>query len=417
MNKSLRVAVLIAGACLAWTPLVHADVVTDWNATTLRCVQGAGPAIPANRTGPAGLLDIALVQAAVHDAVQAIEGRYEPYHYKNASLRGAGSLDAAAAAAAYGVLAGLYGADDPCLSGIANPASTYPGDLGLQAGNEAAAALLPLYRPAFTSEIDPFFGGDSPGEWRPTPGNTRGANAFMAYTVPFTLNRTRQFRPQPPPPMTSEVYRREYDEVRTLGSLTNSARTPEQTDLALFWTANPNSIWYGVLRTIAEAHISSVGDTARVFALASFAAADGQMTVYDSKYHFNFWRPITAIREGNNDGNPGTVGDPMWTPFVVTPPYPDYSSGANSLAASILTTLQLFFGTDDFDFAVLSTVEGLTTNPRPYQRFSDAMQDIVEVRILQGIHFRSADDEGRRQGARVARWAFMKFLRPVPGSH
>lgn len=135
------------------------------------------------------------------------------------------------------------------------------------------------------------------------------------------------------------------------------------------------------------------------------------------KYHFNFWRPITAIREGNNDGNPGTVGDPMWTPFVVTPPYPDYSSGANSLAASILTTLQLFFGTDDFDFAVLSTVGGLTTNPRPYQRFSDAMRDVVEVRILQGIHFRSADDEGRRQGARVARWAFMKFLRPVPGSH
>jgi hypothetical protein len=364
-----------------------------------------------------GLLDIALVQAAVHDAVQAIEGRFESYRYTNPAMLGTGSPEAAAAAAAWGMLVGLYGADDPCLAGVTNPAVTYAGDAGLQAGNEAAAALLPLYRPAFTSEIDPFVGGTAPGEWRLTPGVTQGANTFMAFTQPFVLKEPRQFRPEPPPPLTSEQYRREYDEVKALGSATGSARTPEETDLARFWSVNPIPQWYATLRAIATAHVADISEEARIFALVSFAAADAQITVYETKYFYNFWRPITAIQEGDTDGNPRTAGDPAWTPFIVTPPYPDYSSGANNMAASLTTILELYFGTDEFEFSILSPVAGLTTNPRLYQRFSDARQEVVEVRILQGIHFRAADEEGRRQGARVAHWAFMKFLRPLPGSH
>jgi hypothetical protein len=411
--KSFRTGVLVVCALLGWTPTARADVVTDWNFTTLRCVQGAPPALPPNRGGPVGLLDIAVVQSAVHDAVQAIQGRFQAYRYTNPSMRGVGSLDAAAAAAAYGVLAGLYGTGNLCLVGVVNPALTYAGDPGLQAGNEAAAAALPLHRPTFQSPIDPVVGGTGPGEYRPAPG-TLGTNAFMAYTAPFTLDRQRQFRPQPPPPLQSEQYYREYEEVRTLGAQNGSTRSAAQTDLARFWTANPISTWYATLRAIADAHLSNVGDTARLFALASFAAADAQITIYETKYHYNFWRPTTAIHEGDNDGNPLTTGDTTWVPFIPDPPYPDYSSGANCLASSILTTLQLFFGTDEFNFAISSSVAGLTTNPRLYHRFSDAAQDVVEVRIFQGIHFRSADEEGRRQGARVAHWAFMKFLRPLP---
>lgn len=414
MNRSLSVGVVITCAGLAWAPTAHAGVVTDWNRITLQCVQG-GPT-PANRGGPVGLLDVALVQAAVHDAVQAIEGRFEAYRYSDPAKRGVGSVDAAAAAAAYGVLVGLYGITDPCLTTVVDPAVTYAGDPGLQAGTAAAAALLPLYRPTFTSPIDPFFGGTGPGDWRPTPGFTAGANAFMAYTVPFTLERTSQFRPERQPPMESTVYAREYDEVKRLGAATGSSRSAAQTDLALFWTANPIATWYGAVRTILDNEQLSAGEAARALALASLAAADGQMTVYETKYHFNFWRPITAIQFGDFDGNPDTAGDPAWTPYINTPPYPDYSSGANCLAASILTTLQLFFGTDDFAFSVSSSVAGVTTNPRVYQRFSDAMRDVVDVRIYQGIHFRSADEAGRRQGARVAHWVFQKFLRPLPGA-
>ncbi len=416
MARSISAGLVLACACFAMTPPAHADIVTEWNAITLRCVQGAPPLIPANRTGPVGLLDVALVQAAVHDAVQAIEGRYEAYRY---TTPGSGSLNAAVAAASYGVLVGLYGADDPCLVGVPVPSSTYPGDAGLVAGNGAAAALLLEYRPTFVSPIDPFVGGTAPGEWRPTPGSTAGTNTFMAFTQPFTLKDPSQFRPQPMPPMVSTVYAREYEEVKSVGSINSTTRTAAQTDLARFWTANPISTWYGALRGIATSYVTNVGDNARLFALASLAAADAQITIYDSKYHFNFWRPITAIWEGDNDGNPDTTGDPNWVPFLGltgTPPYPDYTSGANCLASSILTTVNLVLGTDDVNFSITSSIAGLTTNPRPYVRLSDALDDIVDVRIYQGIHFRSADEEGRRQGGRVAHWAYQKFLRPLPGT-
>jgi len=413
VTRSLGVGGMIACVCLGWTAPVHADVVTDWNAITQRCVLG-GPT-PANRGGPPGLLDIALVQAAVHDAVQAIEGRFRAYLYSNPDRLGAGSPEAAVASATFDLLAALYGANDPCLAGVADPAVTYAGDDGLLAGHEAAAALLPAYRPAFVAPIDPFVGGTEPGQWRPEPGVAQGAFTFMAHTTPFVLNRPSQFRPPRQPPMTSEQYRREYDEVKAYGSLTGSARTPEQTDLARFWVSPP-STWVSALRAIAAANVPGIGDKARLLALASLAAADAQITIYDSKYHFNFWRPSTAIHEGEHDGNPNTVGDVEWKPLLPTPPYPEYSSGANCLSGAMVATLQLFFGTDDFDFSITSPAAGLSTNPRVYTRFSDAAQEMVDVRILQGIHFRSGDEEGRRQGARVAHWAFMMFLRPLPGS-
>ena len=390
-----------------------AGVVTDWNAIALRCTQG-GPT-PPNRPGPPGLLDIAVVQAAVHDAVQAIEGRFEPYHYDNAARRGIGSVAAAAAAASYGVLAGLYTPANACLAGVQDPAVTYAGDPGLLAGTEAAQALLPLYRPAFVLPTDPFVGGTAPGEWRPTPGVAAAANTWMAKTAPFVLNRASQFRPPPPPPLSSQAYVRDYEEVRLLGSLASGNRSVEQTDLARFWSGNPIAMWFATARSIADT-LPDAGGQARLLALTSLAAADSQIAVYDTKAHYNFWRPITAIREGDNDGNPRTAGDPGWTPFVTTPPYADHSSGANNLSGSITTVMALFFGSDEMHLAITSPIGGLLQNPRHYDRFSDAAADVVEVRILQGIHFRFADELGRDQGRRIGHWVFHKALKPVPGA-
>jgi hypothetical protein len=422
--KRLKNIALLLGALAAsgWAP-AQASVVTDWNAITLVCVQGqAAPvAIPPNRLGPTGNLDVALVHAAVHDAVQAHQGRFEPYHYENPALLGVGSPEAAAAAAAYGVLVGLYGADNPCLAAVTNPAVTYAGDPGLQTGNEAAAALLPLYRPSFAlppEPDEPFTGGTAPGEWRPTPpALAPGAFRFLTVTAPFVLNRPSQFRPPRQPPLSSVAYARQYNEVKSKGALndtllTTVTRTPEQTDLARFWTTSPFHAWHGTVRAIAEAHLADIGDQARLFALVSLAAADASITAWETKYHYNFWRPEIAIREGDNDGNPRTAGDPNWVPFIPSPPYPDHSSGANNLAGSITGILELYFG-NEFEFSIASSTPGLLVNPRPYHRFSDASLDVVEVRILQGIHFRHADEQGRRQGRRVAHWVFMKALRPV----
>lgn len=411
MKKISKLTGLIVAASLGWWGPVQADAVTDWNAITLNCVQG--PPAPPHRGGPAGLLDIALVQAAVHDAVQAIQGRFAPYQYENRALRGIGSPAAAAAAAAYGVLTGLYGIDSPCLYAVTDPAVTYPGNPGLQAGLEAAAALLPLHRPTMTLPTDPFTGSDEPGQWRLTPGVTHGLGTFLAHTAPFALKSPSQFAPPPPPRLTSARYAREYNEVKALGSQANSTRTAAQEDIARFWTANYFTQWNEALRAIADEHVPEIGDKARLFALVSFAAADSQISVYAAKYRYNYWRPITAIQLGDHDGNPATAGDPAWTPFLQTPPYPEYSSGANCLVAAITTTLRLYFGGDQFEFSVWSTAPGLATNPRNYARFSDVASEVVEARILQGVHFRTGDEVGRKQGARIAHWTYSKTLRPI----
>lgn len=403
---------LAVTAALGTAASARADVVTDWSALTVTCTQGA-PGIPANRPGPAGLLDIALVHAAVHYAVQAIEGRYEPYAFENRSLRGRGSTGAAAAKAAHATLVGLYGADDPCLAGVPAPDVTYAGDPGLVAGAQAAAALLPQYRPTITLPTDPFVGNDAPGQWRPTPGVTAGAGTFLAHTAPFALKEPAQFRPGPPPRLTSARYLRDFEEVKAVGSATNSTRTADETEMARFWSTNFFVQWNDALRGIALAHLTRTGDRARLLALTSFAAADSQISIYDAKYHYNYWRPITAIRAADDDGNPRTVGDPAWTPLIVTPPYPEYSSGASCLSAAITTVLEKVFDTDELPFVVRSAAPGVTVSPRHYERFSDATEEVVEARILQGIHFRTADEVGRRQGERIGRWTVRELLRPV----
>lgn len=407
--RSLAGVLAIAGMG-TWAN-ASANVVTQWNAITMNCVQG--PVTPANRGGPAGLLDIALVQASVHDAVQAIKGKFEAYEYEDASRRGRGSVEAAAASAAYATLAGLYGADDPCLANVVAPEHTYPGDEGVATGQAAAAAILPLYRPTMVLPTDPFIGGTDPGEWRPTPGVTQGAATFMAQTAPFAMKSPSQFRPAPPPHLKSIRYAIDYYEVMAIGAANSTRRSAAQTDTARFWSVNFFNQWFEAVRAIADKRVPDVGDSARLFALVAFAAADSQISVYESKYLYNYWRPITAIQLGSQDGNVFTLGDPTWTPFIPTPPYPEYSSGANCLAASITAVLRSFFGRDGLHFSVWTTAAGVNENPRNYESFTQLNREMIDVRIWQGIHFRTAEVMGNRQGDRIGRWTAAHYLKKV----
>jgi hypothetical protein len=329
-------------------------------------------------------------------------------------MLGDGSLEAAGATAAYKALVGLYGATAPCLASVSNPELTYAGDPAVAAGVAAAAALLPLKRPTFMLPFEPFIGGNKAGEWRLTPGVTAAANSFMAFTPPFAILRPAQFRAGPPYSLSSHRYLRDYNEVKAKGRATGSTRTDAETDLARFWSANFIAQWFAVARTLADAHVDDLGKQARLLALVAFAAADSQITVYDSKVAYNFWRPITAIQMGDDDGNPWTEGEPTWTSLIAAPPYSDWTSGANNITAAVTTIFQQYFRTDSMQFSVSSSAAGLTTNPRKFERFSQAQQEVVEARIFQGIHFRAADEEGRRQGTRVAVWTFNNVLRPVP---
>ena len=215
------------------------------------------------------------------------------------------------------------------------------------------------------------------------------------------------------PALTSKRYATAYNEVKALGASSHSARTQEQTDLALFWNSNFLVLWNQVLRDIVGLHVPDIGDSARLFALADLAMGDAGITAWDSKFHFVFWRPLTAIQEGDNDGNPETAGDPNWQPMINTPNYPDYTSGANNVTGAITRVLALFFGTNEKTFTVTTTNATAPQQTRTYNRFSDAAEDVVNVRIYQGIHFRFADVQARKQGRHVAQWVFSHFLRSV----
>jgi hypothetical protein len=234
----------------------------------------------------------------------------------------------------------------------------------------------------------------------------------LASVTPFTLVSPSQFRAVLPP-LTSKRYASAYKEVKSLGSATNSSRTPAQTDLALFWFSNYQVLWNRVLRDIAGAHVHNIDDTARLFALVNLAMADAGITAWDTKYHYVFWRPVTAIQEGENDGNPRTDGDANWQPLVNNPNYPDYTSGANNLTGAATRALALFFKTDEMTFSVTTTNPAALQQVRTYNHFSDAAADVVEARIYEGIHFRFADSQARKQGRHVARWVFSHFLRSV----
>jgi hypothetical protein len=412
----------IVFALVALAGSAFADAVTDWNAIA---VQAAVAAVPP-RPGPTAVLDVAMVHAAVYDAVQAIEGRFRPYHVK---IQGAsGSPEAAAASAAYEVLLNRFPGQAGSLGTTYNDYLNQHGligDPGLAVGHQAAIGIIALRANdgSFPPNYPPFLGGTEPGDWRPTdsfignppmpPPFSPMATPWLGAVTPFTLKSGRQFRANPPPHLTSRMYAREYDEAKALGARFNSSRTDEQTELGTFWFSNYLVLWNMAIQDIANAHVDEIADSSRLFALISMSVADTVITTWDSKLHFNFWRPLTAIREGDNDTNPRTVGDPDWEPLFNTPNYPDYTSGANNVTGATTRALALFFGTDRMTFSV-NTTNPLALQPtRTFHRFSDAADEVVVARIYEGIHFRSADEVGRRQGRHVAQWAFSHFFRPV----
>jgi hypothetical protein len=422
MTTSRRLIFLIVCSYLSWAGLARADAVADWNAITAQTVAAAVPPRP----GPTAFLDFAKVHAAVYDAVQAIEGEFEPYAVP---IPGAsGSPAAAAAKAAHDVLVSLFQAQAASLDTTYHDYLASHGlaenDPGVSVGQQAAAGLI-AFRANDGSFPNPsplpFIGGTDPGVWRPTPSflpppppsGAPMAAEWLATMTPYALQSPDQFRLHGPPALNSGRYTRDYKEVKRLGGDVDSERTQDQTDLAIFWNLNFIGQWNLALRDIAAVHVDNISDSSRLFALVTLAFADAGITAWDSKRHFVFWRPVTAIQEGDDDGNSKTEGDVNWRPFINTPPYPDYSSGANAVTGAITRMLKLFFGTDHFTFVVTSNNPMAIPPTRTYARFSDAASDVVEARILQGIHFRFADTAGRRQGRQIARWVYKHFLRPV----
>jgi hypothetical protein len=416
MRVELRTcgAIAVVAFILAVPTSARADAVADWNAIAVQAtITGARP-------GPSGVLDVATVQAAVYDAVQAIEGQYEPYAIE---IPGAtGSPVAATAKAAHDVLVNRFPAQTASLDMTYEQYLIDEGisitDPGIAVGAAAAAGIISLRTGdgSFPAPAPPpFIGGTDPGVWRPTPSaNAPMAVPWLGAVKPFTLRSSSRFRAVPPPALTSPKYARAYNEVKRIGGMDGSSRTDDQTDLAHFWNLNYLLVWNLVVRDLAAAHVSSLSDSSRLFALADMAMADAIITAWESKLHFVYWRPMTAIRAGDSDGNPRTAGEEDWTPLIPNPPYPDYTSGANNITAAATRALSLFFGTDEMTFDVTTTNTGPTlVDTRTYHSLSEVRADVVNARIYEGIHFRFADAAARKQGEMIAQWAHSRFFLPV----
>jgi hypothetical protein len=414
MKKTRLFCLSVVGIFLC-AGTARADVVTDWNLIAVQTMSSLAPATHA-RPGPSVILDFATVHAAMHDAIQAIDHRYETF--ATPILNATGSPIAAAAKAAHDVLvARTLDQGAAFATALDNKLQTYLGplinDSGVGVGQEAAARVLAIRGTigTFPYPSDVFNGGTGPGEWRPTPtAFATMAAPWLGNVPPFALKESDQLAGAPPVyRLGSGEYTHDYNETKALGRLTGSSRTPEQTALALFYTDNFTTLWERTLRGVAAANTTNIGDSGRMFALANMAAADAIITAWHDKLGFHFWRPITAIQNGDTDGNPRTAGDPTWVPYLVTPPYPEYPSGANNLTGSMTRVLERLFG-DKTEFTVSSTPAATT---KTYERFSDMADDVVLVRILQGIHFRFADEVARRTGTRSADWAVSHVLRPI----
>jgi hypothetical protein len=405
-------------AAVSWSHLARADAVLDWNAIAADTISTASPPRP----GPVGFLDMAVVQVAVYDAVEAIGGKFKPYHVQ---ISGAsGSPEAATAKAAHDVLVNIFPAQTASLDSAYRDYLAKKGlaenDPGVMVGQTAAAGILALRANdgRVPNPLPPPFTGDKAvGMWRPTtsyqspppPSDAPMATPWLGAANCFTLQSGDQFRAKPPPALNSQQYATDYNEVKALGARSEGARTSEQTELAYFYAGkNGNNfvLWHRALRDVATVHIKNIDDSARLLALTNLAMADAVITAWDSKKHYVLWRPVTAIQEGENDGNAATAGDPSWQPLLNTPPYPDYPSGANGVTGALTRSLALFFGKDDMTFTVTSDYPQATQKTRSYNRFSDMATDMVNVRIYHGIHFRFADEASREQGTKVADWVF-----------
>lgn len=420
--RAMVAAVLLASIAIA---PASADppaesAVAKWNrlATAALIIPGQGAGQPPQ----VGVLHLAMVQGAVYDAVNAIVGGYEPYLDDVGPAAAGASLDAAVATAAYDVLLGLDLPSDLPSGTLATLATELGASLsaipdgaaktaGIAIGADAAATMLAARAGdgRFPTGTFAFPTGTGIGQWRPT-GSGNDPNAWVADVAPFVIDSGSQFRTDGPLDVSSAAYAEEYNEVKALGAAVNSSRTQEQTDLALFYAGNPVEMYNRTFRTIVADQGLDTAEEARLFAMLNFAGADGLISCWDDKRAFAFWRPVTAIQNGDSDGNSATDGDANWMSFRPSPPYPDHPSGYNCLTGAMMGAARDFFGTDRISFSMTANA---TLQPRQYARFTDVLKDTIDARIYLGFHFRTPELQGAIIGKKVAHWMDLHYFRPT----
>lgn len=418
LKSILTSAILICTQTTAWAlnsnlPFVQEDVILQWNRVLMETVRTPGQ-------HPATIMPVrsyAIMHAAMFDAVNSIDGSYTPYLTDVPGSQNA-SIEAAAAQAAHDVLVGLYPTRaaifDTELAIALQGIDENRAQQGIRVGQIVAERMLAARANDGWNVTPPAYSlPATPGNWQPVPGSA----TFTHYpsVIPFGISSGTQFRPSPPPPLTSAAYAADLNEVKELGSVTSATRTADQTHVAQLWAGvgTPTNflfVWNNVARTVATARDAPTVEKARLFALINISLHDALQTTFASKFHYGLWRPVSAIRRADEDGNANTTADPSWSSLITAPPYPSYAGNMAAIGTSQSTILGLFFGRDDIPFQ--HTWEGANGATRSYAGFAAMANEQERARVYGGIHFTFDNVAGQSVGRNVANYIFTNVMRP-----
>ena len=402
--------ILTAISAVAWiglTPAASADVITDWNekAVAFAVARNMGPP-PAERV-------LAMTHAAMFDAVNSIERKYRPYLVQ-LPADGTVSREAAAAAAAGTILTGFGPQPQAEMkAALAAYLETIPDSVakmdGIRLGEAVAAKILEARKDDGAAAPNSYRTGTAPGVYVPTVATWA---PHWPGVKPFAMTRASQFRPVPPIALTSSEWAADYNEIKALGRFDSKSRTPQQTEAARFWLEVAGTVYYPLIRSVAKAKNLSVSESARLFALAAMARADGLIAVFDAKYHYGFWRPLTAIRHGDNDNNPATERDATWRPIAETPMHPEYPCAHCIAAASMCAVLEAVIGTAEIPEVAMTspTAPGVT---RRWTNLRDFVAEVSNARVWAGFHYRFSTRVAEDMGEKIGEHTVKNFLQPV----
>jgi len=403
IRNTSKLSILVLGCGLAWNP-ARADVVTEWNDVVLEAV------IAAREHQPAQARAVAMVHAAVFEAINAVERRYASY-VTNGPRVLAASPDAAAATTAHAVLSKLYPAQRTALDKAyaASLARVPEGDAKTSAialGERVARNIYDTRQNEMTARTNTYKPRTAPGVYVPT---TLPVATDAAAFKPWLMQSPGQFRPPPPVALKSARWAQDYNEMKEMGAKDSVKRSAEQTDVGRFWIVTGPPAWNPVIRAFAATKSRSVIENARLFALAHMAGADAYIAVFDAKYTYNFWRPITAIRNGDIDGNPATSPDSAWAPLIDTPMHPEYPCAHCITAAAVATVLEAEFGRGPIGPITMTspTAPGVK---RTWSTVQDYLTDVNNARIWGGVHYRFSTEVGEAVGRKIGELAVRKHM-------
>jgi hypothetical protein len=403
----LALSLLSAAPCSAQAQ--DANAVLEWNRLTSNAVVAAAQnSVPQTRT-------FAMVHTAVHDALNAIDRRYQPYAGGQLAPLGA-SPEAAVAAAAHDVLVSLFSAQRASLdaayaAALARIADGQGKTAGIGAGQAAASAIIALRQFDRAAEANrPYEPGTAPGDYQPTSPNAPMVAPGWGEVTPWAIT-IDQFRFKTRPRLNVDEYDRDVGEVQAIGSAQNARRTTDQTVIARFWAEATSTMWNRIGRTAATERALGLWESGRLFATLSLALADATICVFEAKYRLNFWRPLTAIRAADHDGNGDTEADPSWTSLLTASNHPEYPSAHSIQGAAAAEVLAEIFG-DETAFEATSL--NLPNVTRAFERFSQASEENQLSRIYGGIHFRTAVEDAARMGRLIGRHVEGRWLEAAP---